>query len=55
MVVDFDYNTNNGNVTRFRCTNNSPHPAYFRVLQDDCAGNLTQVYEKTSPAHQVTT
>ena len=55
VVVDFDYNTNSGNVTRFRCTNNSPHPAYFRVLQDDGAGNLTQVYEKTAPANQVTT
>lgn len=54
VQVTFDYNTNNGNVVRFTCTNNSDFPALFRVLED-VGGTQVLRYERACAAHSVVT
>lgn len=51
VVVTFDYNTNNGNVTKFTCTNTSDQDAWFGVYLMDYANGTEQLlYQRTCGA-----
>lgn len=52
-VVNFDYNTGNGNVLRFRCVNNSAYAVWFGVFRvDPITGQETLLGERTCNAGQ---
>lgn len=52
-VVNFDYNTGNGNVLRFRCVNNSPNALWFGVYRvDPVTGAETLLGQRTCLAGQ---
>ena len=53
VTITFDYNTGNGNVLRFTCTNNSDFAASFRVYED-VGGVQVLRYEKLCPGHTIT-
>lgn len=56
VVINFDYNTGNGNVLRFRCINESDSAAWFGVyLMDYEAGTETLVGERYCLAHETIT